>query len=246
MSPLEVSAPTGRPRPNCPKARTVSRRLDMNPFGEGWMQHGQYASTSSGSSSTLYGFLPGQQYGYVQPAPTAVSAVSAPELIRYTFVPTSAEGSIHNSIVTSSNARRSKDGQIKPAFRITTNSLAHGYSVVQSGSYENVAYVEWLARGSPMVDIYGIVSKRSGAAWLPLSSQKNFRRMSARQRSFRWIPDEHHINLCSDSTTPHFLGRVVQTPQGTAVDLTPAALEMGLLEVTIVATLVLLSGRNIE
>ncbi|KAJ7070051.1 hypothetical protein C8F01DRAFT_1049201 [Mycena amicta] len=203
----------------------------MNPFAQGW----NHASHTS--SPPLYGVLPGQQqYTPVAAAPPA----PAPELVRFTFVPSGPDGTIHTSVVTS-------PGQAAPCFRITTNSTVHGYSVVQNDKNENIAYVEWLARATPMVDIYGVVSKRSTAEWLPLSSRKSYRRMSARQQTFRWVPSENNINLYSDSSSnPQFFGRLLRTQRGTAVELTLEALQLGLLDIVVVAALVLLSGRNID
>ncbi|KAF7299347.1 hypothetical protein MIND_00883900 [Mycena indigotica] len=202
----------------------------MNPLAQGW-------NNANASTQPTYGVLPGP--GYSQPATTLANP---PELVRFVFTPSGPDGTIHNSVVTRISA-----GPTEPVFRITTNSTTHGYSVVQSGAYEKCAYVEWLAQATPMVEVYGIVSKRTTAAWLALSSRKSYRRMSARHYTFRWVPDESNINLSSDSASnPRFYGRISRAHGVTAVELTPEALQLGLLEVAVVAALVILSGRNID
>ncbi|KAJ7750955.1 hypothetical protein DFH07DRAFT_542591 [Mycena maculata] len=199
----------------------------MNPFLQGW-------SNTSGSptpwvaSPSVFGVLP-----YPTPAPTLAPAT--PKLDTYTF--SSSSGTVLNSVVTGPHSQR--------YFRVTTDSTTAGFSVVQNVRNESIAMIEW--RKHPVVEIIGIVSKRNSAQWLTLSPDKASRLMNVRGRNFLWMPDDRCISLYSaSSSNPQFFGRVSQNQNGTTIEMTAEALQVGLLETFVVSTLLLMSGRNID
>ncbi|KAF7297682.1 hypothetical protein MKEN_01391400 [Mycena kentingensis (nom. inval.)] len=232
-------------------------------------------AAANGGQEYAYAYGYGQQQGYdyaqhpqanyyahqsqypTHNAYQATPAPALPPLTRFTFVPNpsantntpSSTTPIYNALVTTPNGSGGPNNNATPLFRITTNSIAHGYSVVQRGNYANVAYVEWRAGArSPVVDVYGVVPKVKSGEWLVLGEGKTYRKMTVRDKRYRWVPDESNINLYTDSSrTPHFLGRITSTSTGTALELTDEAQQRdGLLEAVVVAALVLLSGRAID
>ncbi|KAF7365464.1 hypothetical protein MVEN_00419400 [Mycena venus] len=200
----------------------------MNPFSQGWSNTtnnsrnaGQSASYGQGPS--VYGALP-----YPTPTPT-------PNVIGFTFVTSS--GSVLNSIV--------NGPQSQTYFRVTTDTTSAGFSVVQNSRLETITIIEW--RKHPVVEICGIVSKRSSSQFLALSPDKTHRLMNVRGRNYRWMPDAHYIGLYSVSAVnPQFFGRISQTRDGTEFEVTAEALQLGLLEIFVVSAVLLMCGRNID
>ncbi|KAJ7134316.1 hypothetical protein C8R44DRAFT_609891, partial [Mycena epipterygia] len=200
----------------------------MNPFSQGW-SNSRYPNTapnaSWGATPSVYGALP-----------YSVQPNTSPNVIKFTFSPSN--GTVLNSVI--------NGPQLENYFRVTTDSTTAGFSVVQNSRLESIAIIEW--RSHPVVEICGdIVSKRNSAQWLMLSPDKTHRVMNFRGRNFRWMPDEHYIKLYSASpANPQFFGRISQGQDGTAFEVTPEALKLGLLEIFVVASLLLMCGRNID
>ncbi|KAJ6490195.1 hypothetical protein DFH09DRAFT_1454514 [Mycena vulgaris] len=194
----------------------------MNPFSQGWLNSPNAAH--GGQIPSVYGALP-----YASPPN------STPNVIKFTF--SSSTGTILNSVITGPQART--------YFRVTTDSTTSGFSVVENARLESIAMIEW--RRHPVVEIYGIVSKRDSAQWLPLAPDRTHRLMNVRGRNFRWMPHDHYIGLYSTSpVNPQFFGRILQSQEGTTFEVTAEGLQIGLLEIFVVAALLLMCGRNID
>ncbi|KAJ7457663.1 hypothetical protein B0H11DRAFT_1925092 [Mycena galericulata] len=202
----------------------------MNPFLQGWLNpsaNPTNQNTPWGSIPSVFGVLPYP----TPPAPTP----TVPSLTTFTF--SSPSGSILNSVVTGPQSQR--------FFRVTTDSTTAGFSVVQNTRRESIAMIEW--RKHPVVEIIGTLSKRNSAQWLTLSPDKAYRLMTVQGRNFRWMPDDRYICLYSATTAnPQFFGRISQNQEGTTIEVTTEALQLGLLEVFVVSTLLLMCGRNID
>ncbi|KAJ7081358.1 hypothetical protein B0H15DRAFT_469278 [Mycena belliarum] len=199
----------------------------MNPFSQGWSntpQQRSYVHHNTAGSPSLYGALP-----------FSAPPNSSPNVIKFTFL--ASNGTILNSPISGPQA------QIY--FRVTTDSTTSGFSVVQNARLESIAVIEW--RRHPVVEIYGIVSKRDSSQLLSLSPDRTHRIMNVRGRNFRWMPHEHYVGLYSTSpVNPQFFGRILQTADGTAFEVTAEALQIGLLEIFVVSSLLLMCGRSID
>ncbi|KAJ6573218.1 hypothetical protein DFH09DRAFT_916159, partial [Mycena vulgaris] len=177
-----------------------------------------------GTSSSVYGALP---YSTPPPAP--------PRFITLTFSPL--DGTILNSLVIGPQSRT--------YFRVTTDSISSGYSVVQNPQLESITLVEW--RSHPILEIRDVVSKRKTSQWLALSPDKSYRVMSARGRTFRWTPNGDYIELHSAGVrNPQLFARLSQGQSGQVLELTTEAVQDGLLEACVTAALLLMSGRNLD
>ncbi|KAF7360123.1 hypothetical protein MVEN_00740700 [Mycena venus] len=201
----------------------------MNPYAQGGWSNSYNPNAASNSASgwgttpSLYGALP-----YSTPP------VVTPELI-FTFTPL--DGTILNSLVIGPKSRT--------YFRVSTDSASSGFTVVQNSKLESVALIEW--KSHPIVEIADIVSKRSTFQWLALSPDKTHRVMNARGKNFRWTPSEGYIELYSTGVAnPERFGRISQSQSGVKLELTTAAVHIGLLEVCVASTVLLMSGRNID
>ncbi|KAJ6614596.1 hypothetical protein B0H10DRAFT_1803113 [Mycena sp. CBHHK59/15] len=197
----------------------------MNPYAQGgWsnsFNHNAVNNPSSGASP-LYGVLP---------------YVTSPTLTFLTFNFSSLDGTILDSEIVGPHSRT--------YFRVSTDSTTSGFSVIQNAKQESVALIEW--KTHPVIEIRGIVSKRTSAQWLPLSPDKTYRMMSARGRNFRWTPSNGCINLYNTSFhNPELFGRISQGQNGIVLEITTEAIQIGLLEVFVVSALLMMSGRSID
>ncbi|KAF7357646.1 hypothetical protein MSAN_01361100 [Mycena sanguinolenta] len=118
----------------------------MNPFSQGWTNPTSNRNANQGPS--MYGALP-----Y---APTAAT----PNVIRFDFL--TSTRTVLNSVV--------NGPQSQTYFRVTTDSTAAGFSMVQNARHETIAIIEW--RKHPVVEICGVVSNRKTSQFLPLSPDK--------------------------------------------------------------------------
>ncbi|KAJ6589277.1 hypothetical protein B0H19DRAFT_923398 [Mycena capillaripes] len=137
-------------------------------------------------------------------------------------------------------------------FRVNTDSVSSGFSVVQNLKLESVALIEWQSR--PVVEVREILPKIS--QWLGLLLERTYvaiiimhRIMSTRGKTYRWAPSEGFIQVCqfqlllraynSDCTS-------FSSTSGVILELITEAVHIGLLEVCVTAAVLLMSGRNID
>ncbi|KAJ7875208.1 hypothetical protein B0H13DRAFT_1632765, partial [Mycena leptocephala] len=164
-----------------------------------------------------------------KPTPTFLNPI--------TFTFSNPGGTILNSAVTGPQSQR--------YFSVTTDPTKGGFSIVQNFGGESIAVIEW--RKHPVVEIFGTVSTRTSAQWLRLSHSKEFRLMAFQGYYYRWTPHDRYIRLHDASQfNPQLLGRILQSQEGTIIEVAVEALKLGLLKVLVVATLLLMCGRNID
>ncbi|KAF7311899.1 hypothetical protein MIND_00201100 [Mycena indigotica] len=238
-----------------PRTNLLARgaMYDDHPFSQ-WLQPSSIGATSpispassSGSSSasrasttpqpSIYGALP---YPTQNPRPAFMT---------FRFTPLEAsisDGGLLNASVTG-------PPNAKTYFRIRTDAPAVGFTVVaQAGSNAPVAVIQWSGAdmmATPMVEVKGIVSKRSTSEWLALSSEKSYRTMVARDKPFVWLPEGTHISLyTSGLRQPRMFGRISSEVETGALllEISAEAIQIGLLEVCVVAAILLQSGRRID
>ncbi|KAJ7055221.1 hypothetical protein C8F01DRAFT_994560 [Mycena amicta] len=234
---------------------------DDHPFSQ-WLQPAQAddlnspispASSSSGSSSSSS--HPHHGRAPTVPQPSIFGALPyptqnvRPAFMTFRFTPleaTIADGGLLNASVTG-------PPNAKTYFRVRTDAPAEGYTVVaHAGSNAPVAVVQWSGAGitaGPVVEVRGIVSKRLTSAWLALSPDKSYRAMSARGKSFVWVPEGAHICLyAAGLRQPQMFARISSDSDGGALilEISSEAIQIGILEVCVVAAILLQSGRRID
>ncbi|KAJ7878360.1 hypothetical protein B0H14DRAFT_2501051 [Mycena olivaceomarginata] len=199
----------------------------MNPFAQAWVNHPLPNSKSCGSSPSIFGALPYPMFH--EPTPTFLNPI--------TFTVSSPRGTILNSAITGPQSQR--------YFSVTTDSTKGGFSIVQNFSVEIIAVIEW--RKHPVVEIFGTVSMRTSAHWLKLSPSKEFRLMAFQGCCYRWTPYDQYIRLQNASqSNPQLFARILQIQDRIMIEVAGEALKLGFFKVLVVATLLLMCGRNID
>ncbi|KAJ7938683.1 hypothetical protein B0H13DRAFT_1587498, partial [Mycena leptocephala] len=173
---------------------------------------------------SIFGALP-----YSMPPNSASAAFN---YVRFTF--SSPQGTIWNSVVTGPRSQK--------YYRITTDSTERGFSIVQNFGGEIIAVIEW--RKHPTVEIFGTVSKRTTEH---NTCFHRFRLTIFQGYYCTWTPDDQYIRLHDASRRdPQLLGRVFQGQKDTTIEVAVEALKLRFLKVLVVATLLLICGRNID
>ncbi|KAJ7354112.1 hypothetical protein DFH08DRAFT_691395 [Mycena albidolilacea] len=199
----------------------------FNPFAQGgWPNAANPNAGSSGSGSSpqpsIFGALP---YPSRNPTPMFMT-------FRFTqFSPT-----IMDSTVIANS---------RTYFRVKTDAPTVGYTVIYNSANQPTIVIEWLKH--PVIEIRDILSKRQTSQWLELSADKTYRTMTARGKTFLWVPDGSHISLYSAGLgAPQIYARIAREEGAVALELTSEAIQIGLLEVAVAAALLFQCGRNID
>ncbi|KAJ7894596.1 hypothetical protein B0H14DRAFT_2334299, partial [Mycena olivaceomarginata] len=152
-----------------------------------------------------------------KPTPTFLNPI--------TFTFSNPGGTILNSAVTGPQSQR--------YFSVTTDSTKGGFSIVQNFGGESIAVIEW--RKHPVVEItFDEDQVRTIFIWKAEHNTGVHRfRLMAFQGYYRWTPHDRYIRV-----------RGILT--GTIIEVAVEALKLGLLKVLVVATLLLMCGRNID
>ncbi|PFH49581.1 hypothetical protein AMATHDRAFT_147411 [Amanita thiersii Skay4041] len=129
-------------------------------------------------------------------------------------------------------------------YKIITDKHNPGYTVLRNAAGKNVALIEW--QSHPLVEIRGLLSKQYISQWLRLSADRSSRTMDVRGSKYFWAPRDKSINLYTSDATPRFLARITRNQSGITLELTNDALQLGILDSVVTATLLLQCGRNID
>jgi len=130
----------------------------------------------------------------------------------------------------------------QPCYRIVSDSTMPGYTTCKTVAGRNLALIEWTSH--PLVEIRDVLIKQEVRSWLRLSSSSSYRVMEIRRIQYTWAPYDKFI--CLYSSSAQLLARISKSQGTITLELTTRAMQMGLLEATIVATVLLQCGRNID
>ncbi|KIK64534.1 hypothetical protein GYMLUDRAFT_220969 [Collybiopsis luxurians FD-317 M1] len=181
---------------------------------------------------------------FSEPAPSIYGALpfayptDSPPLMSFAF--TNFNPSIASCIVLGPNG--------SPQFRVLTDPLMPGYTMVKTTDGKSCALIEW---GPPAkVEIRGTISKQPASNFLRPSLDGRYRIMVIGSREFMWFPDHGHgtisLYTVSSSENPEFLGRISRSGRAIRLDMTQNAVRAGLLQACITATVLLQNGQNID
>ncbi|KAF7441404.1 hypothetical protein PC9H_001754 [Pleurotus ostreatus] len=135
--------------------------------------------------------------------------------------------------------------QNQPYFRVITDTPTPGFSVLQNGQGKNFAFIEW--RSHPLIDMKGVVPKQRIGDWIPLSSDKKYRTMRIGDKQYAWVPNGQYISLTTvGNGPPEVLAKVSSNSGVVFLEVTSQAINLGLLEASVVVTLLLMCGRNVD
>ncbi|KAF7317502.1 hypothetical protein MKEN_00836600 [Mycena kentingensis (nom. inval.)] len=203
----------------------------FNPYA-----HGNWPNNANASSSTPSGTLPQPSIFGALPYPTPTGG-PAPVWMWFTF--NGFNPNILNCTVTGPQART--------YFTIRTDKpgQAPGFTVVSNALQQPAVIIEWAKH--PVLEVRDVVSKRRTVEWMPLAQGNKYRTMTARGRTFIWAPDDDDITMYSVGLgTPQTYARIYRDDDEVILQMTVEAVQIGLLEVCVAATLLLQCGRNID
>ncbi|KAG6849288.1 hypothetical protein H0H93_009769 [Arthromyces matolae] len=120
--------------------------------------------------------------------------------------------------------------------------MTHTFFYDRNG--ESFATIEWTPL--PYVSIRGILSKQRISEWLKLPLHERHMTMEVYGVVYTWVPSGTSIRLfATHSTTPQLLAFIDQESDGGVnLMITEDGVNANLLEVCIVVTVLLLSGRD--
>ncbi|KAF8061841.1 hypothetical protein FPV67DRAFT_1564041 [Lyophyllum atratum] len=200
-----------------------------NPYAQGgWVNPQNPLSINNGTwggqsppQPSVYGALPN------------ASPPSPPKILTFFFV--SLNPTILNSTVVGP--------QNQKYFDVTTNSPNVGASSVFRKGGQPVAVIEW--HSQPTVEVHGTVPRQAAARWMELSKDQSYKSMQVHGKWYAWVPRDKVISLFTvGPSQPELLARVSREPDMVKLEITTQAVQAGLLEAAVVATVLLQSGRN--
>ncbi|KAG1753590.1 uncharacterized protein EDB91DRAFT_1077330 [Suillus paluster] len=122
-------------------------------------------------------------------------------------------------------------------FRVVTD--AGGYTMLKDAQGSNIALLEWQDR--PTVEARGLVTKQPMGQWLRLSTDRSNRFM-VYNGAWLFLESPRQISAGSYDV----LARVLKTHDAVVLELTPHAIQLGLLELGVLATILLQCGKSID
>ncbi|KAH9848378.1 hypothetical protein C2E23DRAFT_889216 [Lenzites betulinus] len=190
--------------------------------------YAQWTEANQGSAApSIFGALPS--------LPATNPPTALPNTVTFTF--TNFKSTIVNSTVIGPQQRT--------IYRIVTEPTAPACTIFKDNENRNVAMVQW--QPHPTVEIHGVASKQRVRDWIRLSSDQSRRVMEVRGVQYAWTPMDGFICLYkAQSLAPRVLARIIRVPNTVTIEMTQDALQGGMLEPCLVATVLLCCGHNID
>ncbi|KAJ7119942.1 hypothetical protein C8R43DRAFT_1077027 [Mycena crocata] len=208
-------------------------------------RHG-HASASAVSPPSVFGALPYPN----PPVASASGSHTRSNSSLTTFYLTSLNPSVLNCVVLGpAPGPQNQHHPHSPAasklyYAITTDNTMPGYTVFKNAARKSIGLIEW--QRHPRVEVRGAVPKQETRGWLKVSRDQTYRTMTIRGFKYTWAPDGQYINLCSSGPSPQFLGRISRGEDSVAIELTPDAIQLELLDTAVVVAVLLQCGHNID
>lgn len=134
--------------------------------------------------------------------------------------------------------------QNETRFWVVTEGGVPSCTLLKNPMGAKVALINWQT-APPQIDLPGLVTRQVAAQWLCLTPDRGSRHMTFNGICYFWTPLGRDLHLYTLGN-PVFLAKISKTPEHVALEFTPRALQLGLFEVCILATILLQSGRRIE
>ncbi|KAF9065047.1 hypothetical protein BDP27DRAFT_1405070 [Rhodocollybia butyracea] len=132
-------------------------------------------------------------------------------------------------------------------FRVLNNTPSQNFTMFQNREGKSIAVIEWRQSPGAVVEIRDIIRKQLVSSWLPLSSDRTYRFMKARDRTFVWVPQNQYVGLYTYGTTnPELYAKLSRTEGCVTLEISSVAIQIGLFECCVVAVVLLQSGRSID
>ncbi|KAH6917884.1 hypothetical protein BKA70DRAFT_1245628 [Coprinopsis sp. MPI-PUGE-AT-0042] len=196
----------------------------INPYAQGGWDNSQNPWLSSAPS--IYGALPN--------AP----AKSAPKFVE--FQCTALKPDILNCVIFGPNARHCYSITTGPA-----SSTKPSTTVIQNTQGASIARVEW--HQHPSVEAANILQKQYVSQFLPMAQDMSHRTMLVKGRPFAWTTKGASIQLYNTAYNPaELVAHITRTPTAIVLNVTQEAIHQGLLEICVIVSVLLYSGRRLD
>ncbi|KAI0918517.1 hypothetical protein AcW1_009611 [Taiwanofungus camphoratus] len=135
--------------------------------------------------------------------------------------------------------------QSRVAYRVVTDSGAPSSTIFKDNESRNVAMIQWQPNAT--LEIRGVTSRQRARDWLRLASDQSKRTMEVGGVQYAWSPIDGFICLYRlQSTAPRVLARIARARDMVILEMIPEAMQSGLLEPSVVATVLFTCGHNID
>ncbi|KAJ7245633.1 hypothetical protein B0H12DRAFT_782254 [Mycena haematopus] len=137
-----------------------------------------------------------------------------------------------------------------PYFHIMTGPERK--TVFRTNNGRTVAEIEWHGKdGAAFVEVPNNVMKQRVSQWLAVASDASHRMMIAHGERYMWIPRSdsicmYHWNPAAVGHIPRLLARIEKEGSTVTLEITVEAVNIGLLDVAVVAATVFQSGCTIH
>ncbi|GJE85206.1 hypothetical protein PsYK624_012840 [Phanerochaete sordida] len=214
---------TPKPPPSPPTTPPAPMAFNMNPYTQGFQQQ------NWGTAPSVFGALPSL------PVTTTPPRSIQPDSVTFQF--TQFNTTVLNCQVVGPQSR--------VAYRIVTEATTPSCTIWKDNESRNIAMVQWQPNAT--LEIRGVTPRQRIRDWLRLSPDQSQRTMEVRGIHFAWAPIDGFICLYRTQTSaPKVLARVARAPSMVLLELTQEAMQMGLLEPCLVATVLFVCGHNID
>ncbi|KAI0346686.1 hypothetical protein BDW22DRAFT_793075 [Trametopsis cervina] len=196
--------------------------FSMNPFTQGgWSQ--------PGIAPSVFGALP------TLPISASVPRAIQPDSVTFQFAQ-------FNSTVLNCSVLTP---QSRVGYRIVTETTMPSCTLWKDQEHRVIAMVQWQPHAT--LEIRGVAPKQRVREWLKLSPDQSVRTMEVRGVRYAWAPMDTFICLYKTQTSaPKVLARVARAPNTVLLEVTQEAMQLGLLEPCLVATVLFVCGHNID
>ncbi|KAF9463453.1 hypothetical protein BDZ94DRAFT_1192832 [Collybia nuda] len=144
--------------------------------------------------------------------------------------------SILNSVVVGPQARK--------FFQVMTDPADPRFTIFQDVETNAAAYIEWQAH--PVVEIRGIIASQRVSQWLALAANQTSRTMAVKGRYYSWVPGGDSICMYSSGSPAEMFAKITRGDNTVKLEMTPQAIQAGLLEACVVSAFLLQCGRVID
>ncbi|KAK1226198.1 hypothetical protein PQX77_010780 [Marasmius sp. AFHP31] len=184
-----------------------------------------FSAWNSGMGGNIYGALPG-------------SGSASSGLM--TFVFTSFNPNVLNCTVAGSNGQ--------PHFQVSSDASMPGFTVLKRSDGRPFGVIEW--RSHPVIEIKDSVKKQFASQFLQLSRDQRSRKMTFDRREYNWVPQPNQVDIIwlhreSSGQTPP-LARIAKSGRDIHLELSPEAIQAGLLQPCLLSVVLLHSGKSID
>ncbi|KAJ8517737.1 hypothetical protein ONZ45_g5097 [Pleurotus djamor] len=133
----------------------------------------------------------------------------------------------------------------KVFYRIATDSPKLGVTYIYDAHGSPIVIIEW--HKHPILEIRGVIPKQHISHWLALAPGKAARTMTIAGKQYIWAPGDNELCLFDASVgSLQLLAKATTHHKRITLEVSPHAIQGGLSEAIVAATILLLSGRSFD